>query len=131
MERETVTGTTMHLDLGAPTRAGDDVYIDTDSGQCGGQMPTVTGFAPPTGRNLVGGNQRLQRPVTPEFEPLVPADQGGYPTLCACMALQILFAALSCSGDALSAPPRMLTIASRISKALSGQVRADGSHRAP
>ena len=74
MERKTVTGTPVSLDLGAPTRAGDDVYIDTYGRQCGGQMPTVSRFAPPTGRNLVGGNQHLQRPVTPEFGPLLPTD---------------------------------------------------------
>jgi hypothetical protein len=37
-------------------------------------MPTEAWFAPPTGRNLVGGNQRLQWPVTPEFETLVPTN---------------------------------------------------------
>jgi hypothetical protein len=73
VKRETVTRAAVLLDLSAPTRAGDDVYIDTNGGQCGGQMPTVSRFAPPTGRNLVGGNQHLQRPVTPESETLVPA----------------------------------------------------------
>ncbi len=37
-------------------------------------MPSVTGLASPTRRNLVGGNQYLKWPVTPEFEPLVPTD---------------------------------------------------------
>ena len=74
VERKTVTRTTLRLNLSARLRAGDDVYIYTDGSQCGGQMPTVAGFAPPTGRNLVGGNQRLQRPVTAEFETLVPTN---------------------------------------------------------
>jgi hypothetical protein len=35
-------------------------------------MPTLSGFAPPIGRSMAGGNQCPQRPVTPDFETLVP-----------------------------------------------------------